>query len=182
MIELPFTKGKITREFNGNFDVTVEVSKEYSNSMEELNELFNEDCAKVAKIDKYHKKRSLNSNNYAWTLITQIADVLRTSKEEVYLTMLKRYGQSSVVSIEDRDNIVETFKKSIKYCEEFGQSVLNGKNFIHLKVFMGSSEFDTKQMAIFIDGIVSEATELKIPTMTPDEIQKLKDMWKSNAI
>ena len=42
---------------------------------------------------------------------------------------------------------------------------------------LGSSEFDTKQMAIFIDGIVNEATDLKIPTMTPGEIERIKEQW-----
>jgi hypothetical protein len=174
-MELTFTKGHITRDFTGDYHVTVIVSKDQESNMEPLNELLNDEKLKTCKIGHYKKKRSLNSNSYAWTLITQIADKLRSSKEEVYLQMLKRYGPSSVISIVEE--AAEIFKKSVKYCEEFGQSVLNDKNFVHIKVFMGSSEFDTKQMSIFIDGIVSEATELKIPTMTPGEIELIKEQW-----
>jgi hypothetical protein len=177
-MELTFTKGHITRDFTGDYHVTVIVSKDQESNMEPLNELLNDEKLKTCKIGHYKKKRSLNSNSYAWTLITQIADKLRSSKEEVYLQMLKRYGPSSVISIVEE--AAEIFKKSVKYCEEFGQSVLNDKNFVHIKVFMGSSEFDTKQMSIFIDGIVNEATELKIPTMTPSEIEKLKNSWQFN--
>jgi hypothetical protein len=32
-------------------------------------------------------------------------------------------------------------------------------------------------MSIFIDGVVSEAEELGIQTMTPDEVAKLKSLW-----
>lgn len=130
-------------------------------------------------IKEYRNKRSLNANSYAWVLINEIANVLRISKEEVYLQMLKRYGQSSVVSVVDK--AVETFKKSVKYCEDFGESELNGKHFQHIKVYAGSSTYDTKEMSILIDGIISEAEALGINTMTPAEVEKLKGAWKSGS-
>ena len=36
---------------------------------------------------QFRQKRSLNANAYAWKLITDIADVLRASKDEIYLQM-----------------------------------------------------------------------------------------------
>ena len=89
--------------------------------------------------------------------------------------MLKRYGPSSVISIVEE--AAEVFEKSVKYSERFGESILNNKNFVHIKVFMGSSEFSTSQMSIFLDGIISECTDLRIPTMTPNEVQRLKEQW-----
>ncbi len=174
-MDLTFSKGHITRDFTGDYHVTVVVPKDQEGNMEPLNDLLNDEKLKECKIAHKKKRRSLNANSYAWAIITQIADVLRNSKEEVYLQMLKRYGPSSVVSIVEE--AAEVFEKSVKYSERFGESILNDKNFIHIKVFMGSSEFDTKQMAIFIDGIISEATELKIPTMTPKEIERIKEQW-----
>lgn len=125
------------------------------------------------KIDKFREKRSLNANNYAWKLLTEIGNVLRASKEEVYLEMLKRYGQSEIISVLAHIPIWEY----VKYCEEAGESTLNGKQFKHYKVHKGSSEFDTREMSIFLDGVVSEAKELGIPTETPDQIAKLKSLW-----
>jgi len=127
------------------------------------------------EIGQKKEKRSLNANSYAWTLLTKIADVLRTSKEEEYLKALKKYGQSQVVSV-IKDG-VELLKRSVKYCEEFGESTLNGKEFVHIKVYTGSSEFDKREMAIFIDGIISDCKELDIETMTPNEIERLKNAW-----
>ena len=49
--------------------------------------------------------------------------------------------------------------------------------FKHYKVYKGSSEFDTREMSIFIDGIVYEAEELGIQTMTPNEIARIKAAW-----
>ena len=126
------------------------------------------------EIKQYREKRSLNANNYAWKLITEIANVLRASKDEIYLLMLKRYGQSEIISVLSHIPI----DNYVKYFEEAGESTLNGKLFKHYRVFKGSSEFDSREMAIFIDGIVSEAKELFIQTMTPNQIAEMKAMWQ----
>lgn len=125
------------------------------------------------KIGKYREKRSLNANAYAWQLIGKIGDATRSSKEEVYIKMLKDYGQSDLVSVLAHIPVEHYFK----YYEEAGESTLNGKLFKHYRVYKGSSEFDTREMSIFIDGIVSEAKNLGIETLTPNEIAKMKDLW-----
>ncbi len=122
---------------------------------------------------QFRKRRSINANAYAWKLITEIADVLRAPKEAVYLQMLKQYGQSELISVLAHIPINDY----VKYCEEAGESTLNGKLFKHYRVYKGSSEFDTREMAILIDGIVSEAKELNIPTETPEEIARIKSLW-----
>ena len=132
------------------------------------------DCEKLSiEVKQFRPRRSLDSNNYAWALITEIGNVLRSNKEDIYLLMLKRYGQSEIISVLSHIPIHEY----VKYCEETGESMLNGKLFKHYKVYKGSSEFDTREMSIFIDGVISEAKELGIQTMTPNEIARLKAMW-----
>ena len=121
----------------------------------------------------FRRKRSLNANAYAWKLITEIANALRASKDEIYLLMLKRYGQSELISVLSEIKI----GYYVKYYEPAGESVLNGKTFTHYRVYKGSSEFDTREMAVLIDGIVSEAKALHIPTETPAEIERMKSLW-----
>jgi hypothetical protein len=125
------------------------------------------------EIKPFRAKRSLNANNYAWLLLTEIADALRASKEEIYLIMLKRYGQSELISVLSHIPI----EHYVKYYEEAGESKLNGKLFKHYRVYKGSSEYDSREMSIFIDGVVSEAKELGIQTETPDEIARMKSLW-----
>lgn len=125
------------------------------------------------KIDKYREKRSLNANAYAWKLLTEIGNVLRISKEDAYFKMLKEYGQSELISVKANIPITEY----VKYCEEAGESTLNGTLFKHYRVYKGSSDFDKREMAVFIDGIVQEAKDLDIDTRTPEEIAKLKSLW-----
>ena len=125
------------------------------------------------KIDRHREKRSLNANNYAWALLTEIGNVLRISKEDVYVKMLKEYGQSEMISVKAHIPISEY----VKYCDEVGESTLNGILFKHYRVYKGSSEFTKEEMAIFLDGVVAEAKDLDIEVRTPDEIANLKNLW-----
>lgn len=133
------------------------------------------DKDKQYEIKEYKEKRSLNANNYAWHLIGEIANILRKTKEEVYLQMLKDYGQSEMVSILSSINI----KGYFKYYQEAGKTMLNNKEFTHYHIYKGTSEYDTKEMSIFIDGVVQEAEQLNIPTKTPTQIEELKRMWNN---
>lgn len=132
--------------------------------------LLEQDEEKKFEIKEKREKRSLSQNSYAWELITKIGNVLRKSKEEVYLQMLKDYGQSEIVSILSS---IEP-KGYFKYYEKIGTGVVNNKEFTHYKIFKGSSEFDSKEMTILIDGIIQECKQLGIETLTHDEIAKLK--------
>lgn len=136
--------------------------------------LFTQDRSKLFDVSEHKEKRSLNANAYAWTLIGKIADAIRSSKDEVYIQMLKRYGQSEIVSI------VSSVEVSgyLKYYEIAGETELNGKPFTHYKVFKGSSEYNTHEMSVLIDGIVSEAKLLGIETLTPAELQRMKESWR----
>ena len=46
--------------------------------------LFKQDKNKLYEVKEVKKKRSLNANNYFWEMTTQLANVLRKSKEELY--------------------------------------------------------------------------------------------------
>lgn len=137
--------------------------------------LLNQDRKKLFEVKPHKEKRSLNANAYAWSLISKIANESNLSKDAVYLHVLRMYGQSEIVSVRSDINVDGYFK----YYEPFGHSMLNGKDFTHYKVYKGSSEYDSKEMSVLIDGIISEAEELGIETLPPHEIQRLKEMWQA---
>ena len=109
-----------------------------------------------------------------WALIGKMGDALRLSKEEIYFQMLKDYGQSEVISLLSEINVDGYFK----YYEVIGESELKGKLFKHLKIYKGSSEYDTREMSILLDGVIREAESVGIETMTPTEIERLKSEWR----
>ena len=137
--------------------------------------LWNQDRDKLFEIKEHKQKRSLTANAYAWALIGKIADTMRMDKDECYLLMLKRYGQSEIVSVLSDIDVDGYFK----YFETVATTELNGKEFTHYKIFKGSSEFDSREMAVLIDGIISEAKDLDIETLPPAELERLKETWKT---
>lgn len=136
------------------------------NAEEVIRFLFEQDREKIWEIKEYKSKRSLNQNAYFYKLIGEIADNLRVSKAEIHLKLLKDYGQSEVISVLSEIDISGYFR----YYEEIGKGTVNGKEFTHYRVYKGSSEMNTKEMSILLDGTVKEAQDLGIPTLSPAEI------------
>jgi hypothetical protein len=160
---------------SGEYLLNITIEKGQNNAVQRLLDEIGTDVREwELTIEKRKKKRSLDSNAYAWSLIGKIADVLRASKEQIYLTMLQNYGQSTVISVLSSIEV----KGFFKYYDEFGKGTVNGKEFTHYKVYKGSSEYDSREMAILIDGIVSEAQALNIQTLTPAEIERMNAAWK----
>lgn len=125
------------------------------------------------EIERKRKKRSTDANALCWKLCTEIANVLRADKESVYVDMLKRYGQSDLVTVL---SIVNP-KAYFKYFDECGKGTSKGKEYTHYKVYKGSSEYDTREMSILIDGIIDEAKALDIEVISEREKTLLLQEW-----
>ena len=132
--------------------------------------LFEQDKGKIFEIKEKKKKRSLTANSSYWSLLNQLASVMRMDNQECHFLMLRRYGQYEVVSIRSDVSLHGYFK----YLEEIGKGKVNGKEFTHYKIYKGSSQMDSKEFAILLDGVRSECEEVGIPTLTPSEIAQLK--------
>ena len=120
----------------------------------------------------FRKKRSLDQNSYAWVLIGKIADKLRANKDDIYLMMLKRYGQGGVIKVQPRNE--QAILSAIKYYEPHEKLYNDTEKYY--RVWVGSSGYNTEEMTIFLDGIISEATGLGIETLTPDELAEMRSL------
>ena len=130
------------------------------------------------EIKQHRNHRSLDANGYAWVIISKIADVLGSSKEDIYIEMLTRYGQREPQLISVVEEGVPAIRRATQnHCTIVGESELNGKEFVHLAILRGSSTYTTKEMSILIDGIVSDAKDLGIETIPEEELKSLKESW-----
>lgn len=166
----------ITRDIlSGKLNVTFQIDSEPIDDLNTLASL--EELDVVA--NKHRKKRSLDANAYVWVLMTKIANHpdIRSSKEEVYEDMLQKYGFLD----EDEDGyIVITVKTNVNMNRIGGHWKYykgNGKFDSYLAI-KGTSEYNTSEMAHFIDQVVQEAKYLGIETMTPNEIERMVSIWK----
>jgi hypothetical protein len=153
--------------FNSKQRLTLELDGDFRLQYDEL-----KDKPLEITIKPFRKKRSLDQNSYAWLLIGKIADKLRAGKDEVYLTMLKRYGQGGVIKVQPQNE--EAILSAIKYYERHEK--LYSETEKYYRIWAGSSGYNTEEMTIFVDGIISEAKGLGIETMTPDELAEMRSL------
>lgn len=130
----------------------------------------NEDKVYDVEIKIHREKRSLNANSYCWKLCTEIASAINSDKDSVYLLMLKRYGISDLVPISNQVPIDDY----IKYYDIESKT----DKYIWYKIYKGSSKYDTKEMSVLLNGIVSECEEMGIPTKEDLEIERMVKEWE----
>lgn len=126
-------------------------------------------------VQKVVKHRSLDSNSYLWALVGRMAEILNQDKDVVYYEMLKRYGVSIVVKIKDTDR--DRFFRSWKYVEQH-EKLPPEERAQYYRVYLGSSAYDTQEMSVLLNGVVSECEELGIPTETNNRILKMINEWE----
>ena len=130
----------------------------------------------IVEVKEARKKRSLNANAYFWQLVNKVAVKLNTTDQDVYRNLVKDYGVSITLMVreEAKDAFIRAWSEgkdsSGWFCEDLGHGVI--------KAYQGTSTYDTKQMSRIIDGLVEECKELQIETLTPAELDRLKNIWR----
>lgn len=142
--------------------------------------LYNQEKDKLYEIKEHKQKRSLNANAYCWTLIGKLAAVLGNTKEEVYRQYIKEKGIYQVITLNSK--AVPTFiklwtEKGLGWICETSETNIQGLT--DVIAYYGTSSYNTKQMANFIDYIVQEAKEQDIETLPEGELKSLKESWCS---
>ena len=147
---------------------------------EDINSLYEAKNGLKIDISQWREKRSLNANSYAWVLMDNIAEKIKSTKEDVYREIIKRVGVFEILPI--KDLAVNTFIKRWQskglgwVCDNLGAcKTITG--YFNIVAYYGTSTYDTKEMARFIDEVVDEAKKQGIQTETPEQIANLKSMW-----
>lgn len=162
-------------------DVVVSIripKKKAASIMDELLKLQDQDLD--IEIKKHRNKRSLNANNYAWQLIGKIAEKINADPVEVYRKFIREAGVLKVLEISE--NALPVFDRAWSdhgigwIVEVLDYSRTEGMKLV--RAFYGSSTYDSKQMSRYIDNVVQEAKTLGIETMTPAELEGLKEAWQ----
>jgi len=136
---------------------------------------------------KKRGKRSLNANNYHWMLCEQIAKATKTSKYEVHNQLMIDYGtdwlddNGNQIYVLMKDNDSYLRKETEHYRPTDAVEDRKGTLYRWFVLLLPSHLMGTKEMSELIDGTVSEAKELGIETRTPDEIERMKALWATQA-
>lgn len=150
--------------------ITIELDEDFRASYDQF-----KDADINLTVKKYRKPRSKDANAYAWVIIDKIAEALSITKVEVYRRAIRDIGGvSEIVCV--RDAAIQRLRdgwehNGIGWQTETMPSKIEGCTNVIL--YYGSSTYDTKQMSTLIDHLVTDAKELGIETMSPEELASL---------
>lgn len=135
------------------------------------------------EIKQHRYKRSHDANSMLWVICQKVAEVLQTTKEEIYRLAIKEVGVFEIVPIkaEAVERWVQCWnEKGIGwFAEVMEDSKIDGyKKVIN---YYGSSVYDTKEMSRLLDHIITDAKEAGIEVMTDSERQLLLQEWGQKA-
>ncbi len=135
------------------------------------------------EIRKQRKKRSRDANAYYWELASRAAEALHVSKPYIHNYLLRKYGQIEVIDgqgvyivLPDTESAQKSVDEAQSYHLKPTSQVKEGKGGTMYRTYMmlkGSSRYDTKEMSMLIDGLVSECKEMEIETIPPEELERM---------
>lgn len=164
----------LTLARDGGYLLIIATRENVGNLYDELHEV---DVDVTVK--KHREKRSLDANAYSWVLLDKLAEATGTPKSEIYRREVRDVG-GNTETVCVREKSVQKLcdgwnKNGIGWQTEVMDSKIDGcKNVV---LYYGSSTFDTKQMSRMIDNIVQDCKELGIETLTPQQLDALKEEW-----
>lgn len=133
------------------------------------------------------KERSLDANAYMWVLCEKLAKAISTpdaiaTKEDVYRDAIRAVG-----IWKDWPPMDESHAKTLMtawgkigtgWISEIVDYASGGEQVI-VRTYYGSSQYDTKRMSRLIDNIVQDCKAVGVETLTPLELDRLKEAWSS---
>lgn len=185
-MECKCTLTDVTRDWStGKFRVTFEAEDDISGQIDGMRDKTLRLTAK-----QWRDKRSLDSNAYYWVLLSKLAEDLHISKPRAHNIMLREYGQVKLVDgsrcyvripdTEEAEN--DVMERTVFHLRPTSQVVEgnDGINYRTYVVLMGSSRYDTAEMSHLLDGLIYECKVLGIETATPEELERMKQLYDQN--
>ena len=138
-------------------------------------------------IRKNNGKRSLNANSYHWVLCEKMAKRLGTSKYQVHNQLMCDYGtdwldadgKHTYILMKDDGRYMKS--ETMHYRPTDKVEDRNGVQYRWFILLLPSHLMDSAQMAALIDGTVADAREMGVDVRTPDDVERMKQLWSTQA-
>lgn len=118
------------------------------------------------EIKRARKRRSNDANAMLWACCADIANAAGTTKWEVYLEELRRWGTFQYMEVEPR--MVERLKEIWRVVDVIDDS----GELVKMHCYYGSHTYDTKEFSILLDGVVADMKEMGLPLPPSKEMQR----------
>lgn len=173
-------RGKISKPYFNTFSNRWAVELQFDRPPETIEKYVDKDLDVTLKL--YKEKRSLNANAYFHVLVEKIAGVQKVTHTEIHNQLIADYGfMDEEITHLILDDAIDWRRIETLHLKPTSATRImdNGRLYRIYLVMRGSHTYNTAEMARLIDGTVSEAKELGIETLTPDELERMKQQWES---
>ena len=161
----------LTFNGDGSQNITVTVGANFRETFDTL-----KDKDVVIEIKKASERRSNNQNRFAWELIDQIAAASHEKISDIYRRAIREIGGVSTM-VGMKDEAIPVFREGWEKGHLGRQvEIIPGSTrpgWSNVKIYFGSSEFDTEQFSRLLDVLIQDAEALGIPTITDKERERL---------
>ncbi len=186
MVKLQGKIDKVAITLGDEKKMNVTVSVPYYEGRESEIESYCNNKEIDVEIKQHRDKRSLDANSYLWVLLGKLQQAMNngSSTEELYLLMLERYGTFTFLPVPEAS--LDFVYAVYRVAKDRGSTVLTSKSGkkidVHtMQVWKGSSQYNTKEMSVLLEGVVSECKDYGIDTVSPTELREIKQKWGVNV-
>lgn len=131
---------------------------------------------------EHKNRRSLDANALMWACIGDIAHAIQRDPEEIYLDMLKKYGQYAYVVVPRV--AIGQMMRSWRFCEVIEDI---DETRVKMLCFFGSSTYTTKEMYQLIEGILMDMSDMGLQRPASSDIKRAleeyerRQEWKASS-
>ena len=130
------------------------------------------------ELREHREKRSLDANAYYWKLCGELAKAVGEKPEEIYRRHIRDLGNYEMLCIQEK--ALEEFSRRwvsghLGRFTETRASKIDGC--VAVLAYYGSSDFDRREMSRLIDNCIQDCKAVGIETLTPAELEAMKEEW-----
>lgn len=166
---------ELYKDFNGGCKISFLIDEQQAETVQDAVCRANERLkqGKMYELDFHEVKnrRSLDANAYFHVLVDKIAKATRQGADTVKDELVLSYGAVLTYCKLPPAVDVSIVSRYARLIDETSED----KTYI---LYKPTHLLDTGEMSTLIDGTVAEAKDLGIETLTPTELEKIKNTWR----
>ena len=153
----------------------VRIELETNGNLEDIEKLKGKDL--TISLSRYRKKRSLDANAFLWKLLGDMAAVLGMTPWDMYLDVLKKYGQYTHIKIIETayPSLQKVWRETQIVEEMIEKNPETGEQCKYLRVlcFFGSSTYDSKEFSVLLNGVIADMAEMGLERPTDEHLKAI---------
>lgn len=164
-------------ELGADTKLIITIPKYQNHLVDRINKTLLKNGQKEIEIKKIRESRSLDANAALWVMLNKMAIKLHTTKDELYLDMLERYGVFTHIVV--KPVAVKRVMTEWRTVRELGKVEIGGKTGVQLQCFYGSSQYSKEEFSVLLNGVIEEAKEIGVEFISKEDVARMIAEWSN---